>query len=226
MGGRPGVQAKWEGPCRVLSCLALVSCRVRVFPVFGTTDSGIVTAFGLVGVAWGWAGQGSLAGPECSPKDCDTWQGRGLARLLKPNNKPCPKPKPSSGLFEDGIGTRGEESAAWSRYNLVTIGVDECVCCVLHAVQKKRNMPRTVQESEMRGRGHGEAVIDWHPTTGESSWAAQSDICQEALKTAGAVESVGHAPLCTCTPCCSALAGGTGAGSPIWQGAGMEAARW
>lgn len=92
---------------------------------------------------------------------------------------------------------------------------------------KKRNMPCTVQESELRGHGHGKAGVCWHPRTGESSWAAQSDIWQEARKTAGGVESVGQAPLLhlhfmTAT----ALAGGTGAGSPIWQGQGWVLARW
>lgn len=59
--------------------------------------------------------------------------------------------------------------------------------------KKKRNLPCTVQESEMRGCGHGKADVGRHSSTGESSWAAQSDI-QEALKIAGAFESVGHAP--------------------------------
>lgn len=46
----------------------------------------------------------------------------------------------------------------------------------------------------MRGCGHGKADVGRHPNTGESSWAAQSDIRQEALKIAGAFEGVGHAP--------------------------------
>lgn len=89
------------------------------------------------------------------------------------------------------------------------------VCCVLY---KKRNMPCTVQESEMCGRGHGEADVDWHPTTGESSWAAQSDICQEALKIAGAFKSVGHAPLCTCNSWLLCIGGGNGSWVPNLAG--------
>lgn len=125
MGGRADVQAKWEGPLScVLSCLALVSCRVRVFPVFGTPDLGdrycVRTGWACHGQAHGQgrAGQGSLAGPEgLSPKIATPGMGEKRAGwLLKPNNKAlaqaqtqAQKPEPSSGLFGDGIGTRGDE---------------------------------------------------------------------------------------------------------------------
>lgn len=94
-----------------MSCLALVSQCLA-------PDSGIVTAFGLMGMAWAWHGHGR-AGLACrtrglSPKDCDTWHGERAGWLLKPNNKALAqaqaRPKPSSGLFGDGIGTRGDES--------------------------------------------------------------------------------------------------------------------
>lgn len=97
-----------------MSCLALVSCRVRVFPVSGTRLGDRY----CVRPGWAWhghgrAGQGSLAGPEGSPKDCDTWHGERAGWLLKPNNKALAqaqaRPKPSSGLFGDGTGTRGDE---------------------------------------------------------------------------------------------------------------------
>lgn len=121
MGGRADVQAKWEGP---LSCLVLLLSLVvsGCFQSSARQTSGIVTEFGLDGHAMGMgrAGQGRarLQDPRDSPKDCDTWHGgrRGLAGLLKPNNKAlaqaqtqAQKPEPSSGLFGDGIGTRGEE---------------------------------------------------------------------------------------------------------------------
>lgn len=71
----------------------------------------------------------------------------------------------------------------------------------------------------MRGCGHGKVDAGRQPSTGVSSWAAQSDIRQQALKIAGAFEGVGHAPhFAPALHDCSALAGGTGAGSPIWAG--------
>lgn len=79
-GGRAGVQA--SGRALVVSCHAPVPCRVRVFPVFGTPDSGIVTAFGLmawhghgVGMGMGRAGLARLQDPRALPKDCDTRHG-------------------------------------------------------------------------------------------------------------------------------------------------------
>lgn len=112
-----------RAPCR-LSCLVLLLSLVvsECFQSSARQTSGIVTAFGLDGHAtgkrMGRAGQGSLAGPEgLSPKIATPGMGEKRAGwLLKPNNKAlaqaqtqAQKPEPSSGLFGDGIGTRGDE---------------------------------------------------------------------------------------------------------------------
>lgn len=149
-GGRAG---GWEGP---LSCLvsALVSCRVRVFPVFGTPDSGIVTAFGLTGTARAGQGMARLQDPRALPKIATPGMGRRAGWLLKPNNKPWPEPKPgpSPHLVCLGMALAPEERSECRvvSVSLVTIGVDEDVVPVLRTCTKTKHAMHGADKRDAR----------------------------------------------------------------------------
>lgn len=158
-GGRT-CRGSGRAPCRVLSCSCLLSCP-SVSGLRHARPRGSLLRSDWMGMPWAAhgqdraaqdrTGQGSLAGPEgLSQRLRHLAWGRKRARwLLKPNNKAlaqaqtqAQKPEPSSGVFGDGIGTRGDERvcAAWSGFNFVTIGVDERVVCMYtYCMLYKRN---------------------------------------------------------------------------------------